>query len=291
MSGLKKNLEPLTYKQKSDLVNPTDAEFSVRRQCEILDLNRSSLYYKKADPGPYAIALEDAVRYQHLKTPFYGHIKTTEQLKRMGFSVGWKRVRNLRKNLGIQAIYPKPNLSKPRKKDQRYPYLLKGLDIERVDQVWSTDITYIRIPNKGWLYLTAIIDWYSRYIVSYDFSISLENDFCIDALNSALKVTKPEIMNTDQGSQYTADSFLDILRRHEIKISMDSKGRALDNIRCERFWRSVKYEEVFLKEYVSVPEARKAISQYIRFYNHERIHQSLNYFTPYEVYHGIEIIT
>ena len=151
------------------------------------------------DPGPYAIALENAVRYQHLKTPFYGHIKTTHELNRMGFSVGWKRVRSLRKKLGIAAIYPKPNLSKPKKYHTRYPYLLKGLDIKRSNQVWSTDITYIRIPNKGWLYLTAIIDWYSRYIVSYDFSISLENDFCISALESALKINKPEIMNMGPG--------------------------------------------------------------------------------------------
>ena len=265
-----------------------DSIFSLRQQCNILDINRSSLYYKSVQPGTYDIALEKAVRYQHLKTPFYGHIKTVKVLKRMGFEIGWKKVRSIRNRLGIKAIYPKPNLSKPRKEHIRYPYLLKGLDINRANQVWSTDITYIRIKGKGWVYLVAVIDWYSRYILSFEISITLENAFCLRALQDALVIATPEIFNTDQGSQFTSEEFLDLLKDAGGRISMDSKGRALDNIRCERFWRSVKYEEVYLKEYETVEQAIYAIQEYIAFYNHERIHQSLEYFTPHEIYHGLQ---
>ena len=222
--------------------------FSLRQQCNILDINRSSLYYKPVQPSTYVIALEKAVRYQHLKTPFYGHVKTAKVLNRIGFDVGWKKVRSVRNRLGIKAIYPKPNLSKPRKEHVHYPYLLKGIDINRVNQVWSTDITYIKIRGKGWVYLVAVIDWYSRYILSFDISITLENTFCVGALQDALLIVTPEIFNTDQGSQFTSEEFLNVLKEAQVRISMDSKGRALDNIRCERFWRSVKYEEVYLKE-------------------------------------------
>lgn len=279
-----------TNKQRVELLDWEDSNFSIRNQCSILEINRSSLYYKPVKVSAFDIALENAIRYQHLKTPFYGHIKTREILKRMGFSVGWKKVRSIRNQLGIKAIYPKPNLSKPRKEHSRYPYLLKGLDITRINQVWSTDITYIRIKGKGWVYLTSIIDWYSRYILAYELSITLENIFCLTALDNALKISIPEIFNIDQGSQFTSEEFLNRLRELSIRISMDSKGRALDNIRCERFWRSVKYEEVYLKEYKTVEEAIQAIGEYILFYNHERIHQSLNYFTPYEIYNGLKIL-
>lgn len=267
-----------------------DGIFSLRQQCNILDINRSSLYYKPVQPTPYDIALENAVRYQHLKTPFYGHVKTAKVLNRLGFDVGWKKVRSIRNKLGIKAIYPKPNLSKPRKEDVRYPYLLKGIDINRANQVWSTDITYIKIKGKGWVYLVAVIDWYSRYILSFDISITLENTFCVSALQDALLIAIPEIFNTDQGSQFTSEEFLNLLKEAHVRISMDSKGRALDNIRCERFWRSVKYEEVYLKEYETVEQARQAIREYIAFYNHERIHQSLDHFTPYEIYHGLQTL-
>jgi len=265
-------------------------KLSLRQQCNILDINRSSLYYRPVEPSIYDIALEKAVRYQHLKTPFYGHIKTTKALQRMGFNVGWKKVRSLRNQFGIKAIYPKPNLSKPRREHIRYPYLLKGLEINRVNQVWSTDITYIRIKGKGWVYLVAVIDWYSRYILSFEISITLENIFCINSLENALAIATPEIFNVDQGSQFTSEDFINVLKNIGVRISMDSKGRALDNIRCERFWRSVKYEEVYLKEYNTVEEARRAIQEYILFYNLERIHQSLNYFTPYEVYYGLKVL-
>jgi putative transposase len=206
----------------------------------------------------------------------------------MGFIVNIKRVRRIRNKLKLYTIYPKPNLSKAKKEHKKYPYLLKDLKIERVNQVWSTDITYIKVKNKGWIYLVAIIDWYSRYIISHEISITMEVDFCINALNKALKIATPDIFNTDQGSQFTSHNFLEILEEREIKISMDSKGRALDNIRCERFWRSLKYEEVFLTEYNFVKDAKVSIRNYIPFYNNERIHQSLNYYTPYEIHNGKE---
>jgi putative transposase len=156
--------------------------------------------------------------------------------------------------------------------------------------VWSTDITYIKIKGKGWVYLVAVIDWYSRYILSFEISITLENIFCISSLENALAIATPEIFNIDQGSQFTSEEFLKVLKERGIRISMDSKGRALDNIRCERLWRSVNYEEVYLMEYETVEEARRAIEKYLLFYNNERIHQSLQYFTPYEVYHGLEVL-
>jgi putative transposase len=283
-------LNALTYKQRALLLDKEGSKLSLRHQCNILDINRSSLYYEPVKPSIYDIALEKAVRYQYLKTPFYGHIKTTKALQQMGFKVGWKKVRSLRKQFGIEAIYPKPNLSKPRKENIRYPYLLKGLEICRVNQVWSTDITYIKIKGKGWIYLVAVIDWYSRHILSFETSITLENIFCINSLENALAIATPEIFNVDQGSQFTSEEFLNVLKNIRVRISMDSKGRALDNIRCERFWRSVKYEEVYLKEYNTVEEARQAIQEYILFYNHERIHQSLNYFTPYEIYYGLKTL-
>lgn len=278
----------MSYESKILLLDKTGAEFSLRQQCRILEINRSGIYYKPAPAGNYRIALEKAIRFQYIKTPCYGHIKTAKILERLGFEVGWKRVRLIRKELGLKTIYPKSNFSKPRKENARYPYLLKGLEIKENNQVWSTDITYINIKGKGWVYLTAIIDWYSRYILSFEISITLENIFCIKALEEALGVGTPDIFNTDQGSQFTSEEFLNVLRDGNIRISMDSKGRALDNIRCERFWRSVKYEEVYLKEYTTVDEAQKGIKEYISFYNHERIHQSLDYFTPHEIYYGLK---
>ena len=273
------------------LVDASDAQFSVREQCRILGVNRGGLYYQPREESPYHLSLKVAVNFLYFKFPFYGVLKTTIALKKMGFQAGQDKVRRLRRELGSRAIYPKPNLSKPRVARVKYPYLLKNLEITRVNQVWSTDITYIRVKGKGWVYLVAVIDWFSRYMLSFEMSISLEVDFCLEALHSALKTGQPEIFNTDQGSQFTSHEFLEILQVHHIQISMDSKGRALDNIRRERLWRSVKYEEAFLKEYETVPEAREAIGAYRELYNYERIHQSLNYHTPYEVYFGLKDVS
>ena len=195
-----------------------------------------------------------------------------------------KRVQRLMKIMRIEAIYPKPKLTRRNEEHKVYPYLLRGINIERTDHVWSTDITYIRIGN-GFVYLTAVIDWYSRYVLSWRLSNSLENTFCIEVLEEALSLSKPEIFNTDQGCQYTALNFLKILTDKDVKISMDSKGRALDNIFVERLWRTVKYEEVYLKDYQSMKDAQSSLKAYFNFYNKERLHQSLKYKTPEAIYH------
>jgi putative transposase len=184
----------------------------------------------------------------------------------------------------IEAIYPKPKLTRRNEEHKIYPYLLKGLKIERPNHVWSTDITYIRIGN-GFVYLTAVMDWYSRYVLSWRLSNSLENTFCIEVLEEALTISKPEIFNTDQGCQYTSNNFLKPLTDNNIKISMDSKGRAFDNIFVERLWRTVKYEEVYLKDYQTMKDAQSSLKTYLKFYNKERLHQSLKYKTPEFIYH------
>ena len=207
----------------------------------------------------------------------------TAWLKREGHDVNRKRVRRLMSKMGIEAIYQKPNLSKAAAGHKKYPYLLKGLDINRPDQVWASDITYIRM-NSGFVYLAVVMDWFSRYILSYELSTTLEGEFCIEALGKSLKKSKPEIFNTDQGVQYTSKSFTGILEANEIRISMDGKGRAFDNIFVERLWRSIKYEEVYINDYQSVAEANSKLGKYIDFYNSERLHQSLAYNTPEEIY-------
>lgn len=229
------------------------------------------------------LELMDLIDHQYLQTPFYGSRKMTEYLKREGHSVNRKRVRRLMQLMGIHAVYPGPNLSKRRHDHNKYPYLLRDVTVDRPDMVWSTDITYIRVGN-GFLYLAAIIDWFSRYVLNWELSNSLEADFCVTLLLDALEKTQPEIFNTDQGSQFTSDEFLNVLRRAGIKISMDGKGRALDNVFIERLWRSVKYEEVYLNDYQSVKQANRSLRCYFSFYNQQRPHQSLNYKTPEEVY-------
>ncbi len=222
---------------------------------------------------------------QYTKTPFYGVLKMTEWLHRAGYAVNVKRVRRLLRKMGLMAIYPKPNLSKAHPEHQLYPYLLRGVTIERVGQVYSTDITYIRLRG-GFIYLVAIIDWYSRYVVAWEISNSLEVDFCISCLEQALTVTKPEIFNSDQGSQFTSRVFTNILKEASIKISMDGRGRAFDNIWVERLWRTVKQEEVYLHDYSGVGEAVQSLKAYFEFYNHERLHQALNYATPAQIFFG-----
>lgn len=221
---------------------------------------------------------------QYTKTPFYGVRKMTAWLKEVkGENVNVKRIRRLLRLMGLEAIYQKPRLS-PRAAGHRiYPYLLRGVKIERVNQVWSTDITYIRLQG-GFVYLVAVMDWYSRYVLSWEISTTLETDFCVSTLERALAVGQPEIFNTDQGAQFTSQAFTKILQGREIAISMDGRGRALDNIFVERLWRSVKYEEVYLHDYEDVPQAMTGLGQYFRFYNHERLHQSLEYQTPAAVY-------
>ena len=269
------------------MIEMENPNISISRQCELLALNRSSLYYKKKEKiSSYDLHLMRLIDEQYTKTPFYGSRRMTAYLKRLGYSVNRKRVQRLMRIMGIHAIYPKPRLSKKAKQNQIYPYLLKGLKIKGSNQVWASDITYIRM-KKGWLYLIAIMDWYSRYVLSWELSTTLEVDFCINALNKALTVGKPKIFNSDQGVQYTSEKFIQILRENDIEISMDSRGRVFDNIFTERLWRSLKYEEVYIKDYSDVREAKEGIESYFKFYNNERPHQSLGYKTPYEVYYGL----
>ncbi len=269
------------------MIERENPHISTSRQCKLLTLNRSTLYYKRKDKiNDYNLQLMRLIDEQFTKTPFYGSRKMTAYLKRLGYYVNRKRIQRLMRIMGIEAIYPKPNLSKREKENEIYPYLLKGLKITKSNQVWATDITYIRM-QKGWLYLTAIMDWYSRYVLSWELSTTLEVNFCINALNKALTVGKPQIFNSDQGVQYTSKRFTQILKENNIQISMDSRGRVFDNIFTERLWRSLKYEEVYINDYSTVKETRGGVGGYFGFYNHERPHQSLGYRTPYEVYYGL----
>ena len=223
----------------------------------------------------------------YTKHPFYGSPKITEKVRQNGYIINHKRIERLMGLMGISAICPGPNLSKKKTGPDHkvYPYLLKGLDINRPNQVWASDITYIRM-ERGFIYLTAIMDWFSRYVLSWEISVTRDNEFCKSALEGALMTDCPEIFNTDQGSQFTSDDYTGILLDKDIQISMDGRGRVFDNIFIERLWRSLKYEEVYLKDYQSIYEARQCIGNYFRFYNEERIHKALDYKTPYEVYYG-----
>jgi putative transposase len=220
---------------------------------------------------------------QYTRTPFYGVERMTDWLDRQGHAVGQGRVRRLLRKMGLMAIYPKPRTSQPNNEHRVYPYLLAGVSIDRPDQVWATDITYIRM-RRGFVYLAAIMDWFSRFVVAWRLSISLEVEFCLEVLDEALAQTRPEIFNSDQGAQFTSPRFVQRLESAQVRISMDGKGRFLDNIFVERLWRTVKYEEVYLNDYENVWEAENRIGSYFAFYNRERPHQSLGYRTPKQVY-------
>lgn len=247
---------------------------SVSRQCDLLGLSKGALYYKPVPMDPLNLELMDLMDRQYLRTPFYGSRRMTVYLNMLGHEVNRKRVQRLMQLMNLEAIYPKPNLSKPAKEHKVYPYLLRNLAIERSNQVWATDITYLRIGD-GFAYLIAIMDLYSRFVLAWRVSNTMDVKFCIEALRDAFKYGKPEIFNSDQGSQFTADEWLEILLSKEIKISMDSKGRFLDNIFVERLWRTVKYEEVYIRGYEHLPTAIDSLKKYFKFYNFERPHQSL----------------
>jgi len=271
-------------KNKRELVEIGHSFLSVRRQCELLELNRSSYYYYPATESDLNLRLMNLIDEQYLKMPFYGYRKMTVHLRRSGYLINFKRVRRLMNLMSIQAIAPRPRTSIPGKGHKIYPYLLRDVEITHPNQVWSTDITYIPM-RQGFMYLVAVMDWYSRYVLSWEISNTLEGAFCLDALNGALeKHGKPEIFNTDQGVQFTANIFTGRLKDAGIKISMDGRGRFVDNIFIERLWRSVKYEKVYLNEYATGFELMADMAGYFDLYNHERVHQSLNYQTPAEVY-------
>lgn len=251
----------------------------------MLDLSRSSFYYKPSGEDEYNLGLMRLIDEEFTKHPFYGARRMAAWLRTRGYPVNRKRVSRLMRLMGIIATYPKPRLSAGGPDHKVYPYLLQGVAITKPDEGWCADISYIRLAH-GFVYLVVILDWHSRYVLSWELSTTLDKAFCLDALRGALLISKPGIFNTDQGAQFTSDKFTGLLEKEEIKVSMDGRGRVYDNIFVERLWRAVKYEEVYLHEYRTVAEARAHLSAYFRFYNEERLHETLGYRTPHELYFG-----
>lgn len=270
------------------MVQNSHTALSIRRQCDLLGLNRSTLYYEPAGESELNLHLMHLLDEQYTKTPFYGWRRMTACLHRQGYTVNHKRVQRLMGAMGLYAIYPKPHTTIANKEHKVYPYLLRDLIVERPLQVWSADITYVRMC-RGFMYLVAVIDWFSRYVLAWELSNTLDGRFCLNALENALGVGCPEIFNTDQGVQFTAEAFTNTVEQSGSRVSMDGRGRALDNVFVERLWRSLKYEDIYLKEYDTVPGLHEGIDRYFTFYNHERPHQSLGYMTPAEVHYGYKM--
>ena len=270
------------------MIDRDHQQLSLVRQRILLDVSRASVYYRPVPTRAEHLELMALMDRQYLKTPFYGSRKMKAWLLQQGYLVSRKRVRRLMRLMGLEAIYRRPNTSKPAPGHRIFPYLLKGVEVNRVDKVWAADITYIPMA-KGFLYLVAIMDWHSRHVLAWKLSNTMDTSFCVAALEEALGKGRPEIFNTDQGSQFTSEAFTQTLQEQRVQVSMDGRGRYLDNIFVERLWRSIKYEEVYLKAYQTVAEARTGINAYLEFYNRQRPHQALGYRTPAEVYqHGQE---
>jgi putative transposase len=262
------------------LIDVDHPQLSVRRQCELLGLERSTFYYQPCTESAENLKWMRAIDRLYLQRPYFGSRRIADEL-----AINRKRAQRLMRLMGLEAIHPKPRTTRRAKEHRIYPYLLRNIEITRPDQVWSTDITYLPL-REGYLYLTAVMDWYSRYVLAWRLSNHLEGTFCCEALDAALTISQPEIFNTDQGCQFTSDAFTSRLLARNIQISMDGRGRALDNVFVERLWRTVKYEEVYLREYVDAIDARTSLRRYLRFYNQARRHQSLDRRTPAEVYFG-----
>ena len=260
-----------------------NGEVSVVVQCELLSVHRSGVYYVPRAADERTLLIQRRIDEIYTACPFYGIRKLTAQLRANGLLVNHKAVARHMQAMGLRAIYPGPNLSKRARQHAVYPYLLRGLTIERPNQVWGVDITYIRL-RSGWMYLFAVLDWYSRFVVSWTLDLTLEIGFVLEAMRSALATATPTICNSDQGSHFTSPQYIGLFQHTPVQISMDGKGRALDNIFTERLWRTVKYEEVYLKDYASPREARSGLSAYLDFYNHRRLHQALDYQTPASIY-------
>ncbi len=275
----------MSRERRSEMVDRQHPALSTVRQCALLGISRSCLYYRPRVPSQEDLTVMKEMDQQYLVTPFYGSRRMRVWLNRQGHQVNRKRVRRLMRTMGIAAIYRRPRTSNPAPGHKAYPYLLGGLDVTRPNQVWAADITYIPM-DRGFLYLVAIMDWYSRYVVAWRLSNTLDADFCVEALKEGLSKGKPEVFNTDQGGQFTSEAFTGLLQHHGVRISMDGKGRYSDNIFIERLWRTVKYEEVYLKAYSGGREAKAGIDAYFRFYNTQRPHQALGYRTPTEVFNG-----
>jgi putative transposase len=268
------------------MIEPEHPTLSIRRQCELVGLNRATFYWRPAGESPLNLQLMRLIDQEYTKAPFYGYRKMTVRLNAVhGYQVNHKRVSRLMELMGLQAVYPRPRTTLPDGQHRKYPYLLRGLIINRPNQVWATDITYIPMPT-GFMYLVAIMDWYSRFVLAWQLSNTLDGAFCLDALRLALQQGQPDIFNSDQGSQFTADTFTKELETAGIRISMDGRGRYLDNIFVERLWRSVKYEDIYLKEYATVPALTAGLKDYFHLYNYERPHQNLQYRTPAVVHQG-----
>lgn len=266
------------------MIELNNNELSVRRQCELLGVNRSNVSYQPQQIDVLTLQLMSLIDEEYTHHPFLGSRRMRAYLQGLGYEVNRKRIQNLYQKMGLETAYPKPNLSRANKEHAIFPYLLRGIPIVRSNQVWSTDITYIRM-QQGFVYLMAVIDWFSRYVLDWEISTTLEADFCIETLGRVLANGRCDIFNTDQGSQFTDQRFTGLLNMNGVKISMDGKGRAIDNIFVERLWRSVKYECVYLMELTTVSEVKKQIGSYFEYYNNERPHQSLNYQTPKAIYH------
>jgi putative transposase len=265
------------------LVDVNHKQLTVTRQCELLGLPRSTWYYSGRDESAANLELMRLLDGQYLETPFYGSRRMAHWLCSQGFEVNRKRVQRLMRLMGVEAIYPHRRTSVPNETHKIYPYLLRNVLIERVDQVWSADITYVPLRH-GFMYLIAVLDWHSRYVISWQLSNTLDGDFCVSALQEALSQKRPEVFNTDQGAQFTARAFIEVLEGAGIAISMDGRGRALDNVFIERLWRTLKYEDIYLRGYETVRELELGLERYFEFYRYRRPHMALNNLTPWDVY-------
>jgi putative transposase len=285
----KKKVECLTLDEKRGLIEREEnSALSVRQQCELLGLNRSTLYYEAAPWNKDDLRLMNAIDEEFTKRPCLGVRQMVWKMRDRGFTVGKKRIRTLMRHIGLFPIFPTKNTSKPNPAHQVFPYLLRDVTVDRVNQVWSVDITYIRLGH-GFAYLVAIMDWHSRYVIAWRLSNTLTADFCVECLKDALQYGQPAIFNTDQGCQFTSEEFIRVLQEAGIAISMDGRGRALDNIFVERLWRTIKYEDVYIKLYQTIPEAHKGLKEYFDYYNMERRHSSLDHKTPWTVFSGLEL--
>ncbi len=269
------------------MINFQDSKVSVSRQCRLLDLSRSSVYYKPVELAPQDLALMRLIDEQYLKTPFYGSRSMTRHLRRLGYRLNRKHIQRLMRLIGLEAIYPKPKTSQPHPEHKIYPYLLRDLVIDHPNQVWAADITYIPMA-RGFMFLVAVMDWYSRKVLSFKLSNTLDTDFCLEAVEEAIRIYgPPEIFNTDQGAQFTSRAFIGLLEQHQIRISMDGRGRVQDNIFIERLWWTTKYQYLYLRSFDNGSALRVGLEEWFRFYNQERPHQMFDILTPDEVYNGL----
>ena len=271
------------------MIDTNHPTLSIRRQCELLDLNRATFYWPPASESALNLELMRLIDQEYTRAPFYGYRRMTARLNnRHGYAVNHKRVARLMQKIGLQAVYPHPRTSIPDKQHKKYPYLLRDLVVDRPNHVWAADITYVPMP-LGFMYLVAIMDWFSRFVLAWQLSNTLDGAFCLEALRRALRDGQPDIFNTDQGVQFTSYAFTDELEAAHIRVSMDGRGRFFDNIFIERLWRTVKYEDIYLKGYETVPALAAGLGDYFQLYNFDRPHQSLGYQTPADVHFAVEV--